>query len=90
MNELEPRPNDYVYRRCPFCKADVDYFSLPWQTVVDRCGGLVRRRMGPCSHCGEWVRCVLVFPDEGNDMRGWLLEPVDPFESAQLNKGKQP
>lgn len=90
MTELEPRPNDYVYRRCPFCKGDVEYFTLPWQTVKDRWGNPVRRRMGPCSHCGQWVRVVLVFPDEGDDLRGWLLEPVAPYEIEQLTKGKKP
>jgi hypothetical protein len=46
--------------------------------------------MGPCLGCGQWVRAVLVFPDEVNDMRGWLLVPVDSYEVEQTLKGVQP
>ena len=77
-------------RNCPQCGAELAYFSMPWRRVAARNGEPVCRRMGPCSACGQWVRAVPVFPDEGDDMRGWLLERVDPFEVEQVTKGKQP
>jgi hypothetical protein len=81
---------DQQKRNCPQCGADVAYFSMPWHRVTARDGKPVCRRMGPCSHCGQWLRVVLVFPDEGGGMRGWLLEPVDSHEVQQLEKGQQP
>jgi uncharacterized Zn finger protein len=81
---------DQQVRECPNCGAEVDYFSMPWHRVIARDGKPVCRRMGPCLHCGQWVRAVLAFSDEESDMRGWLLKPVDPYEIQQLEKGKQP
>jgi len=43
--------------------------------------------MGPCSHCGHWLKPVLVLADE-HDNRGWILEPVDEFEVGQITRGK--
>ena len=81
---------DQQKHTCPQCGADVAYFSMPWRRITARDGRPVCRRMGPCLHCGQWVRAVLVFPDEGDDMRGWLLERAVPFEVEQVTKGKQP
>jgi hypothetical protein len=81
---------DQQKRNCPNCGADVAYFSMPWRRVTARDGTPVCRRMGQCPGCRQWVRIVLVFPDEENDLRGWLLEPVDTYEVQQVEKGKQP
>ena len=90
MNDLEPRPNDYVDSKCPFCKSDVEYLSMAWHIVTTRLGRLARRRMGPCSNCGRWLKPILVWPDEGDGMRGWLLEAVDPYEIEQVTMRKKP
>lgn len=84
----EPQEGDHVHRRCPFCKGDVEYFSLPWHTVINLLGQLVKRRMGPCRSCGQWVKPILIWPDEG-DGRGWILEAVEEYEVQQITGEKR-
>lgn len=79
---------DLEKRNCPHCAADIAYFSLPWRRDTARDGTPVCRRMGPCPGCGQWLRVMLVFPDEENDKRSWLLETVDTHEVQQLEKGR--
>jgi len=88
MNDLQPQDSDYVDDQCPFCKGLIRYFDLHWHVVTDRVGNLIRRRMGPCPHCGQWVKPILVWPDEGDGMRGWVLREVDPYEVEQVAKGQ--
>ena len=74
--------DDPQTRSCPFCKAEVLYFSLPWTTITTRDGILLRRRMGPCPTCGIWLKPILFFPEEGEG--GWFLEPVELYEVEQI------
>lgn len=74
-------------RSCPFCKAEVLYFSMPWTTIGTREGKSLRRRMGPCPTCGIWLKPILFFPEEGEG--GWVLAQVDDYEVEQITRGKQ-